>query len=80
MQTLTTTLILWKRLPFAIREYLQDALFYWGSPSFLLIHLDKTDRTELNDLRDELRQHSDQAAAQQPDVAPPTPRPRRILR
>jgi hypothetical protein len=55
MQNLTTMnlvdVILHTRVP-------PGRLVDWVDQAFLLIHLDKTDRTELNDLRDELRQQS----------------------
>ena len=60
MQNLTTMnlvdVILHTRVP-------PGRLVDWVDQAFLLIHLDKTDRTELNDLRDELRQAVEQAAA-----------------
>ena len=55
MQNLTTMnlvdVILHTRVP-------PGRLVDWVDQAFLLIHLDTTDRTELNDLRDELRQQS----------------------
>ena len=55
MQNLTTMnlvdVILHTRVP-------PGRLVDWTDQAFLLIHLDKTDRTELNNLRDELRQES----------------------
>ena len=55
MQNLTTMnlvdVILHTRVP-------PGRLVDWTDQAFLLIHLDKTDRTELNDLREELRRDS----------------------
>lgn len=55
MQNLTTMnlvdVILHTRVP-------PGRLVDWVDQAFLLIHLDKTDRSELNDLRDKLRQQS----------------------
>jgi hypothetical protein len=66
MQNLTTMnlvdVILHTRVP-------PGRLVDWVDQAFLLIHLDKTDRTELNDLRDELRQQSSKRRHRQPDGA-----------
>ena len=64
MQNLTTMnlvdVILHTRVP-------PGRLVDWVDQAFLLIHLDKTDRTELNDLRDELRQQSSKRRQRQQD-------------
>ena len=66
MQNLTTMnlvdVILHTRVP-------PGRLVDWVDQAFLLIHLDKTDRTELNDLRDELRQQSSKPRQRQQDGA-----------
>jgi len=66
MQNLTTMnlvdVILHTRVP-------PGRLVDWVDQAFLLIHLDKTDRTELNDLRDELRQQSSKRRQGQQDGA-----------
>ena len=66
MQNLTTMnlvdVILHTRVP-------PGRLVDWVDQAFLLIHLDKTDRTELNDLRDELRQQSSKRRQRQQDGA-----------
>ncbi len=66
MQNLTTMnlvdVILHTRVP-------PGRLVDWTDQAFLLIHLDKTDRTELNNLRDELRQESTKRRQGQQDGA-----------
>ena len=67
MQNLTTMnlvdVILHTRVP-------PGRLVDWTDQAFLLIHLDRTDRTELNDVRNELRQEPNERRQERHDGAP----------